>query len=96
MKAEGLKENGEKVAERPVRFILDGKEHPIPDFPGLITVQTRPDPNTIWGEARRQDGSVVGGGTMTVSPDGRSLTAENFGYGSQLRQFKQRTVWERE
>jgi len=96
LKAEGLQKNGERVAERPQRLIPDGKEHPIPELPGLTAVCTRPDPNTIHGEARRQDGSVIGGGTYTVSADGKSLTAENFGYDTQLREFKQKTVWDRQ
>jgi len=95
MKAEGAKANGEKVAERPQRFIPDGKPHPIPDFPGLVAVATRLDANTLTGEARREDGTVVGGGTFVVSADGKSLTATNFGFDSQLRQFKQSTVWDR-
>jgi hypothetical protein len=95
MTAEGRNDKGEKVAERPTRFTPDGKEHAIPDFPGLNTVHTRPDPNTIAVEARRADGSVVGGGTYVVSPDGKSLTATTSGWDSQLRQFKLRTVWDR-
>ena len=96
MKAEGRSANGEKVTERPTRFIPDGQEHPIPDFPGLKTIHTRPDPHTIAGEARREDGSVVGGGTYVVSADGKSLTATTFGWDSQQRQFKQLTVWDRQ
>ena len=96
MTAEGRNDKGEKVAERPTRFIPDGKAHPIPDFPGLITVHTCPDPNTIAGEARRADGSVVGGGTYIVSEDGKTLTATTSGWDSQLRQFKLRTVWDRQ
>ena len=95
-KAEGINEQGEKCAERPVRFIADGKEHPVPDFPGLKYISTRPDPNTITGEARREDGSVVGGSTTVVSADGKSLTVTISGYDSQLRQFRQRTVWDRQ
>jgi hypothetical protein len=95
MKAEGRNAKGEAVAERPTKIIPDGKEHPIPDFPGLVAIATRPDPNTITVEARREDGSVVGGGTSVVSADGKSLTAINFGWDSQLRQFKQRTMWDR-
>jgi hypothetical protein len=96
MTAEGRNDKGEKVAERPTSFIPDGKEHPIPDFPGRKAVHTRPDPNTIAGEARREDGSVVGGGTYVVSVDGKSLTATTSGRDSQLRQFKLRTVWDRQ
>ena len=96
MRAEGLDAKGQKVVERPQRFIPDGRLHPIPDFPGLSAVANKPDPHTLTGEARREDGSVVGGGTMVISPDGKTMTATNFGYDSQLRQFKQQTVWDRE
>jgi hypothetical protein len=34
-------------------------------------------------------------GTYVVSPDGKALTATTFGYDTQLRQFKQKTVWDR-
>ena len=95
MLAHGLNAKGEPVAERPNRLIPDGQPHPIPDFPGLSVVTTRPDANTMHTEARREDGSVVGGGTVVVSPDGAWLTATNFGYDTQLRQFQQRTVWDR-
>jgi len=96
MKAEGLNAKGEKVSERPATFNPDGHEHPIAEFPGLSTVATRPDPHTLTAEARREDGSIVGGGTYVVSADGTTLTATNFGWDSQLRQFKQRTVWDRQ
>lgn len=95
MTAHGFNAKGEPVAERPNRLIPDGQPHPIQDFPGLSTVTTRPDGNTIHTEARREDGSVVGGGTFVVSPDGAWMTATNFGYDTQLRQFQQRTVWDR-
>jgi hypothetical protein len=94
--AEGVTEKGEKCKERPTMLIADGKEHPVPDFPGLISIVTRPDLNTVAAEVRREDGSVVGGGTYVVSPDGDLLTATNFGYDSQLRQFQQKTVWDRQ
>jgi hypothetical protein len=95
-RSEGISQKGEKVKERPARMIPDGKEHPVPDFPGLIAVTTCQDPHTLTSEARREDGSVVGGGMFVVSADGKSLTATNFGYDTQLRQFKQRTVWDRQ
>jgi hypothetical protein len=94
--AEGVNEKGEKLTERPVRFTPDGKEHSIPALPGLKYVATRPDANTMTGEARREDGSVVGGSTTVISPDGKSKTVTNFGYDSQLRQFKLRTAWDRQ
>jgi hypothetical protein len=94
--AEGVTETGEKCTERPAKLIPDGKEHPVPDFPGLISVVMRPDPNTLVAEVRRKDGSVVGGGTYVVSPDGSSLVATTFGYDTELRQFQQKTMWERQ
>jgi hypothetical protein len=96
MTAEGTSAQGEKCHERPVRFIPDGQEHPVPDFPGLTTVVLRSDPRTVSTEVRREDGSVVGGGTYVVSPDRQTLTATTFGYDTQLRQFKQKTVWDRQ
>jgi hypothetical protein len=94
-KAEGINQKGEKVAERPERFIPDGQDHPIPNLPGLKFRVTQPDPNTMTGEARREDGSIVGGSTSIVAADGKSMTVDNFGYDSQLRQFKMRTAWDR-
>jgi hypothetical protein len=44
-------------------------------LPGLLGIVTQPDLNTLVAEVRREDGSVVGGGTYVVSPDGNSLTA---------------------
>jgi hypothetical protein len=96
MTAEGITASGEKCKERPTRFVTDGKEHPVPEFAGLTAVATRPDSHTITSEARGEDGSVVGGGTYVVSADGKTLTATNFGYDTQLRQFKQQTVWDRQ
>ena len=95
-RAEGVNEKGEKCAERPGRFIPDGEWRPVPDFPGLKAIATRTDPNTITGECRREDGSVVGGGTHVVSLDEKTLTVTNFGWDTQLRQFKQQTVWDRQ
>jgi hypothetical protein len=95
MTAEGVSERGEPVVERPQRMMPDGEPYPIAGFPGLVTVTTLPAPRTLHTEARREDGSVAGGGTMIVSEDGRALTATNFGFDSQLREFRQETVWMR-
>jgi hypothetical protein len=94
--AEGVTEKGEKCKERPAKFIPDGQEHAVPDFPGLSARVTMTDPNTMMSEVRREEGSVVGGGTYAVSPDGSSLTVTNFGYDTQLRQFQLKTVWDRQ
>lgn len=94
MRAEGV-HNGKKVAERPQKFVPDGKDYPVADFPGLVATCTRPDPNTLQGQVRREDGSMAGQGVYAVSADGKSLTVTNSGWDSQLRQFSQKTVWDR-
>jgi hypothetical protein len=96
MRAEGVNAKAEKVSERPQKMIPDGRPHPIPDFPGLTTVTSRPDTRTIRAEARREDGSIAGEGTYVVSEDGASLTATAAGFDTQLRRFETRTVWERQ
>jgi hypothetical protein len=95
LKAEGVNAKGEHCAERPARIVPDGQDHAVLDFPGLIAVAHRPDPHTIRTEVRREDGSVVAGGSYVVSEDGRSMAATTFGYDTQLRQFQTRTAWER-
>lgn len=96
MTAEGTDGKGQRVTERPQRLIPDGRDYPFPDFPGLAVNTVRVDANTLHSECRREDGSIVGQGTFAVSPDGRSLTATNSGFDSQLREFKQTTVWNRQ
>jgi len=96
MMAEGTNARGQKIAERPQKFVPDGQEHPVPDFPGLVAVCTRPEPNAMHAEVRREDGSIVGGGKYVVSADGKSLTATTAGFDSQLRRFETRTVWGRQ
>lgn len=96
MQAEGVSAKGERVAERPQRFVADGKPHPVPDFPGLVAITSKPDAHTIRAEVRREDGTIAGEGTYTVSSDGRSLTATAAGFDSQLRRFETRTAWQLE
>ena len=95
MLGEGRDAKGELVRERPQTMIPDGKPYPIPDFPGLTTVTTRPEPNVIVAKCQREDGSLVGEGSYAVSEDGRSLTATTAGFDTQLRRFELQTVWER-
>jgi hypothetical protein len=95
MRAEGVAQDGRTVAERPQRFILDGRSHPLPDFPELLAVATQPAPHALHGEVRRPDGSIVGEGDYVVSADGTSLTATATGFDSQLRRFQVTTVWRR-
>ena len=95
MKAQGVNQKGEPVAEKPATFIPDGRAYPVPDFAGLSAVTTRPDPRTLRAECRREDGSLVGEGSYVVSDDGASLTAMTAGFDTQLRRFEQKTVWDR-
>ena len=95
LKAQGVSGDGKRVTENPQRLIPDGIAYPVPGFPGLTAVCTRRDPNTLSAEVRREDGTLAGQAEYVVSPDGRSLAATNSGYDSQLRQFRQYTVWDR-
>ena len=95
IKAEGISEKGQKVTEKTQTIVPDGQPHPVPDFPGLAMTSTRPEANALHSEVRREDGSIAGQGTYVVSADGRSLTAITAGFDTQLRQFEQRTSWDR-
>jgi len=94
MTAEGVTQAGERVAERPQRFILDGQEHPVPEAPGVTAVATRPDANTLAAEAR-MNGAIVGQARYTVSPDGQTLTAIATGTGTKGA-FQTRAVFDRQ
>lgn len=96
MTAQGQNAQGEPVAERPQTLVPDGRAYPVADFPGLVSITTRPDPNTIRAEAKREDGSMAGEGTYVVAADGKSLTATTAGFDTHLRRFDMRTVWDRE
>ena len=95
MTAEGVDGNGKPVVERPQRMIPDGRDYPVPDFNELVAKTVRVDARTLRAECHRQDGSLVGQGVFAVSADGRWLTATNSGFDSQLREFTQRTIWDR-
>jgi hypothetical protein len=94
--AEGIGEKGQKVTEKPQTLVPDGQPRPLPDFPGLAVTSTRPDEHTVHTDVRREDGSIAGQGTYTVSEDGQSLMATTAGFDSQLRRFEQRTSWDKQ
>lgn len=96
MEAEGLNAKNERVSERPQKLIPDGKAYSVPDFPGLTSVTTRPQPNALRAEVRREDGSLVGEGNYVVSDDGTLMTATTAGFDTQLRPFEMETVWNRQ
>jgi hypothetical protein len=93
--AEGVDAKGARVSERPQRMRPDGVAYPVEGLRGLTSVTTRPNPNTIRAEARRDDGSLAGEGTYVVADDGQTMTATTKGFDSQLRQFTMKTVWDR-
>ena len=96
MTASGFNEKGEAVSERPQTLVPDGRPYPVPGFPGLSSVTTRMNPNTLRAEAKREDGSVAGEGTYAVSDDGQSMTATTAGYDTQFRRFEMKTFWDRQ
>jgi hypothetical protein len=93
MRAEGICD-GRVVEERPQTFILDGQEHSGADAPGVTAVFSRPDPNTIQGEAKHA-GRVVGKVSYVVSEDGTTLTASASGTDGQERPFQTVVVFDR-
>jgi hypothetical protein len=95
LKAQGISGDGKPVTENTQRLVPDGIAYPVPGLAGLTAVCTRRDPNTLMAEVRREDGTLAGQAEYIVSPDGRSLAATTSGYDSQLRQFRQHTVWDR-
>ena len=95
MLAQGTNEKGQRVTERPQRLVPDGQPYPVPDFPGLSCVTTRPAPDSLRAQVRREDGSIAGEGTYTIERDGRSMTAVTAGFDTQFRRFEMRTVWEK-
>jgi hypothetical protein len=95
LKAQGVSEKGEPVTENQQRLVPDGQPHPVPGFPGLTAVCTRRDQRAISAEVRREDGTLAGQADYVVAPDGRSLAATTSGFDTQLRQFRQYTVWDR-
>ena len=93
--AQGLNAKGEPVVENAQRLVPDGKPYPVPGLAGLMATCTLRDPNTLAAEVRREDGTLAGQGEYVVAPDGRSLAATTSGFDTQLRQFRQFTVWDR-
>ena len=93
--AEGVDAKGERCREKPQRLRPDGVPYPVDGLRGLTSVTTRPDPNTIRAEAKREDGSLAGEGTYVVAADGQTMTATTKGFDSQLREFAMKTVWDR-
>lgn len=94
MRAEGVCD-GKRVEEQPQRFILDGKERPVPGAPDVTAVSTRPDQNTIRVAGRSGD-RTVGEASYVVSADGATLTATVRGIDAKQRPFQTTVVWDRQ
>lgn len=95
LRGEGVDEKGNFCEEKPQRLRPDGVAYPVDGLPGLTSAVTRPNPNTIRAEAKREDGSLAGEGTYAVADDGQTMTATTSGFDSQLRPFTMATLWDR-
>jgi len=76
--AEGVTESGEKCSEGPTKLIPDSRGYPVPDFPGLISVITRPEPRGACGVFR-------GEGWKGITPRAASSTPGELEMGEQLK-----------
>ena len=94
MTAEGVCD-GQKVAEHPQTFVIDGEPHPVPDVEGMTATAVCEDGRTIQIVARQAD-ATVGRAEYAVSEDGMRLTASASGTDAQNRPFTTTTVWRRD
>ncbi|HXX46093.1 MAG TPA: hypothetical protein VEJ38_15290 [Candidatus Acidoferrales bacterium] len=94
MTAEGVKGDGNVVKERPATFILDGKDHAVPDSPGLCAAMSRPTLNAIE-VVTKYAGSVVGNASYVVSGDEATLIASVSGIDAQQQPFETMAVFDR-
>src|SRR6202008_4620320 len=53
---EGVDQKGAPKVEKPQHLRPDGVASPVDGLPGLTSVTTRPNRNTIRAEVRREDG----------------------------------------
>src|SRR5581483_5308538 len=95
MSVEGMNARGQVIREAPQRFIPDGNEHSVAGAQGVISIVTRPEPNVLHIESKK-DGHIVGQASYVVSRDGRSLTATVSGVDAKQRVFQTRMVFDRE
>ena len=93
--AEGVDEKGEHRTEKPQKLFPDGQPYAVENLPGLKCITSRPDPNALRAEVKREDGSIAGEGNYVVADDGTTMTATTAGFDSQLRRFEMRTVSDR-
>ncbi len=76
-------------------FYPDGKEHEVPQAPGVIVVTEWVGTHVIDTQALK-NGQLVGHGTYEVSADGATLTATVSGTDASGEAFQQTIVFDRE
>ena len=76
------------------KFNPDGKEHPIDQAPGVMTVSKWVGSHILETVARK-DGKVIGQSTYELSSDGRTLTAKMKGTDASGAEFEQVIVFDR-
>jgi endonuclease YncB( thermonuclease family) len=86
--ASGQEESGTIVIQ------ADGKEHPIPQAPGVVSVARWMGPHVLETVGKK-DGQTVGRGTYEVSADGKTLTARVSGRDGSGAEFDQAIVFDR-
>jgi hypothetical protein len=86
--ASGQEESG------TITLQADGKERPIPQAPGVVSV-VRWIGSNVLETVGKKDGQVVGRGTYEVSADGKTLTATVSGTDGSGAAFNQVIVFDR-
>jgi hypothetical protein len=77
-----------------ITFQADGKERPIPQAPGMVSV-VRWVGSHVLETVGKKDGQTVGRGTYEVSADGKTLTATVSGRDGSGEPFDQVIVFDR-
>jgi hypothetical protein len=76
-------------------FLADGQEHEISRQAADVVVVTRWIGGHVLETEARKGGRRIGGGTYTVSPDGKTLTATVEGIDGAGQPFEQVIVFDR-
>jgi hypothetical protein len=84
----GKEESGTTVLQ------ADGREHEVPQAPGVVVVTGWTGPRVLETEGR-MNGRPVGKGRYEVSPDGTTLTATVEGIDASGTRFEQVIVFDR-
>ena len=85
---------GGQAESGTITLQADGKERPIPQAPGVVSV-VRWVGSRVLETVGKKDGQVVGRGTYEVSADGKTLTATVSGTDASGAAFDQVIVFDR-